>query len=84
MYWRRKWQPAPVSLPGKFHGERGLEGYSHWNCKSQTYVFLWLIHADVWQKPTRYCNYPPIKNKNLKRIYLVENIHIQKLAEPST
>ena len=20
-----------------------------------TYVYLWLIHADVWQKPTRYC-----------------------------
>ena len=20
-----------------------------------THVYLWLIHADVWQKPTRYC-----------------------------
>ena len=20
-----------------------------------TYVHLWLIHADVWQKPTQYC-----------------------------
>ena len=20
-----------------------------------TYVYLWLIHADVWQKPTQYC-----------------------------
>ena len=19
------------------------------------YVYLWLIHADVWQKPTQYC-----------------------------
>ena len=28
-----------------------------------TYVYLWLIHADVWQKPTQYCNYPSIKNK---------------------
>ena len=25
---RRKWQPTPVFLPGKFHGQRGLEGYS--------------------------------------------------------
>ena len=26
--WRRKWQPAPVLLPGKFHGRRSLVGYS--------------------------------------------------------
>ena len=26
--WRRKQQPIPVFLPGKFHGQRSLEGYS--------------------------------------------------------
>ena len=26
--WRRKWQPTPVFLPGKSHGQRGLEGHS--------------------------------------------------------
>ena len=26
--WRRKWQPTPVLLPGKFHGRRSLVGYS--------------------------------------------------------
>ena len=26
--WRRKWQPTPVFLPGKFHGWRSLAGYS--------------------------------------------------------
>ena len=26
--WRRKWQPTPVLLPGKFHGLRILAGYS--------------------------------------------------------
>ena len=26
-YWRRKWQPAPVHLPGEFHGQRSLAGY---------------------------------------------------------
>ena len=29
MPWRRKWQPAPVFSPGKFHGERSLGGCSH-------------------------------------------------------
>ena len=27
------------------------------------YVYLWLIHVDIWQKPSHYYNYPPIKNK---------------------
>ena len=31
--WRRKWQLTPVSLPGKFHGQRNLDGYSQWGHK---------------------------------------------------
>ena len=27
---RRKWQPTPVLLPGKFHGQRSLTGYNPW------------------------------------------------------
>ena len=27
-FWKRKWQPTPVFLPGKFHGQRNLVGYS--------------------------------------------------------
>ena len=26
--WGRAWQPTPVFLPGEFHGQRSLEGYS--------------------------------------------------------
>ena len=26
--WRRKWQPTPVFLPGKSHGQRSLEDYT--------------------------------------------------------
>ena len=26
----RKWHPIPVFLPGKFHGQRSLVGYSPW------------------------------------------------------
>ena len=25
--WRRKWQPSPVFLPGRFHAQRSLEGF---------------------------------------------------------
>ena len=26
--WRRAWQPTPVFLPGEFHGQKSLVGYS--------------------------------------------------------
>ena len=28
--WRRQWQPTPVLLPGKSHGQRSLVGCSLW------------------------------------------------------
>ena len=31
--WRKKWQPTPILLPGKSHGQRNLEAYSPWSCK---------------------------------------------------
>ena len=31
--WRRKWQPTPVILPEKYHGQRSLAGYSPWSHK---------------------------------------------------
>ena len=33
MPWRRKRQLTPVFLPGKFHGQRSLVGYSPWDRK---------------------------------------------------
>ena len=31
--WRRKWQPTSVFLPGKFHRQKNLVGYSPWDHK---------------------------------------------------
>ena len=31
--WKGKQQPAPVPLPGKFHGQRSPVGYSPWGCR---------------------------------------------------
>ena len=33
IFWRRAWHPIPVFLPGKFHGQRSLVGWSPWGCK---------------------------------------------------
>jgi len=31
--WRRNWQPIPVFLPGKSHGQRSLAGCNPWGHK---------------------------------------------------
>ena len=31
--WRRDWLPTPEFLPGEFHGQRNLAGYSPWDHK---------------------------------------------------
>ena len=49
--WRRKWQPTPVFLPRKFHGQRSLEGYSPWGSQrvghgwTHTYTFAFRENA---------------------------------------
>ena len=49
---RRKWQLTPVFLPGEFHGQRSLEGYSPWGHKESD-MTKWLTHtrdSQVWLK----------------------------------
>ena len=36
--WRRNWQPTTVLLPGKFHGQRNLAGYSPWDHKKSATI----------------------------------------------
>ena len=40
--WSRKWQPTPVSLPGKSHGQWSLVGCSSWGHK-ELGMTEWLI-----------------------------------------
>ena len=54
--WRRKWQPTPVFLPGEFHGQRSLTGYSPGNCKeSDTTEQLTLHFTSSLQHHYRFC-----------------------------
>ena len=34
--WRRKWQPTPVFLPGKSHGQRSMAGSGPWDGRVKT------------------------------------------------
>ena len=47
--WRRKWQPTPVFLPGKSHGQRSLAGYKPWGCKVSAMTWQ-LEHVIFWLK----------------------------------
>jgi len=41
--WRIKWQPTPIFLPGKSHGQRSLAGYSPWGGKELDMIDLHCI-----------------------------------------
>ena len=66
--WRRKWQPTVVFLPGKFHGERSLAGYSLWGCKELDTTER-LTHTHTHTNTGKNKTYIEIKNKAM-------NIHI--------
>jgi len=48
--WRRKWQPTPVFLPGKSHGQRSLVGYSPWGLKELDMTERLSMHAGEWKR----------------------------------
>ena len=44
--WRRKWQPTPVFLLGKFLEQRSLAGHSPWACKESD-LTMRITHAYI-------------------------------------
>ena len=46
--WKRKWQPTPVFLTGKSHGQRNLASYSSWSHKSQTWLSDYTATTVCW------------------------------------
>ena len=49
--WTRKWQPTPVFLLGKSHGQKSLVGYSSWGHKESDTI-EWLNNTETpWNKP---------------------------------
>ena len=51
--WRRKWQPTPVFLPGKSHGQRSLVAYNPWGRKeSDMTEQLHFIYRYIYKKYT--------------------------------
>ena len=69
--WRRKWQPNPVLLPGKSHGQRSLVDYSSWGHKESDTTEQWrtwqykfwfmlnsfISHFGIWQGKSTLTNF---------------------------
>ena len=55
--------------PGLCNSLEGWEGEVGRLKRERTYVYRWLIHDDVWQKPTQYCKaiILPLKINKLKK-----------------
>ena len=73
--WRRKWQPTPVFVPGKFHEQRNLAGLVHGVPKSRTWLsnsahthrhtHTWLYtykHTNICFRYENFSQYPIYKN----------------------
>ena len=52
-FWRSKWQPTPVFLPGESHGQKSMVGYSPWGHKELD-MTEWLTHIAVLYIPIKY------------------------------
>jgi len=46
--WSMKWQPAPVLLPGKYHGQKSLVSYNPWGCKESDTTERAHTHTIHW------------------------------------
>ena len=44
------WQSRGVGWGGRWEGRSRRRGHTY-----RTYTYLWLIHVDMWQKPSQYC-----------------------------
>ena len=47
---RRQWQPTPVLLPGKSHGQRSLVDYRPWDCKESDTTEHLHFHFHLWAR----------------------------------
>ena len=66
--WNRKWQPTPVFLHEKFHGQRSMVGYSPWGCKDSN-MTEWLNTDIHIQRPFYFIQNFPWKVTEQKELF---------------
>ena len=73
--WRRKWQPTPAFLPGKFHGQRSMVGCSPWGHKESDTTEWLNTHTHT---------HSGYKECSLNDLSSPENIKYDKRLHPGT
>ena len=74
MPWNRKWQPAQIFLPGKFHGQRSLAGYSPWSWRKSDITGR--LNNKFWTQSFL------IKNqKEVFKFLKIYSVHFESLAK---
>ena len=56
------WQPTPVLLPGKFHGQRSLTGFSPWGHKESDTTEQLSTHTGI-QELDKLSTHPCVTTK---------------------
>ena len=59
--WHRELSRVLCDNLEQWDGEKDRRGF-----RKGTYVYLWLIYVDVWQKPTQYCKAIVLQFKKIK------------------
>ena len=81
MPWRRAWQPIPILLPGKPHGQRSLVGCSP-RGRRVRHNWSYLMHTDSWSSwinKEEYCYYH-CPNNIVHVLYIIETSYISCLC----
>ena len=60
--WRRAWQPTPLFLLGKSHGQRSLVGYDPWGCKESDTTKWMNTHTHTHHMFIDDCKYAATKS----------------------
>ena len=56
VWWRRKWQPTPIFLPGEFQEQRSLEGYNPL-CHKELDTNEWVTLSSMFWERCRFRKY---------------------------
>ena len=76
--WRKNWLPTLVFLPGEFHGQRSLVGYSPWGHKE--WIAEWLTLSLSLQFIVKY-HFPKKQFFKRKHTCIMKTTKIQKPAK---
>ena len=64
--WRREWLHTAVCLPGEFHGQRSLEGYSPWDRKLSGQDWAHTLLYFIWHYSEPYLSNAALLHHFLK------------------